>query len=78
MREEPQNPQINMAKIPVDGNVAGAIFALGSVAICLTGIPVLGYLLLAAIVVGGGVSLMLRLLPHDAPGASWIRSGLKK
>lgn len=30
MREEPQNPQINMAKIPVDGNVAGAIFALGA------------------------------------------------
>jgi hypothetical protein len=61
MREDRDLAQINVAKIRVDGNVAGAIFAVGSVATCLVGIPALGYLFLAALVMGGGVALALHL-----------------
>jgi hypothetical protein len=64
VRDDTQNPQINLAKIPVDGNVAGAIFVVGTVAICLTGIPGLGYPALAAVILGGGVALALRWLRH--------------
>jgi hypothetical protein len=62
MREDRDLAQINVAKIRVDGNIAGAIFAVGSVAVCLVGIPALGYLALAAVVVGAGVALALRLM----------------
>jgi hypothetical protein len=72
MREDPSSPQINMSKIPVGGGIAGAIFAVGSMAIFLTGIPAVRYIFPAAIVLGCGVALILHFVRHETPGASWI------
>jgi len=78
MREGAPAPQINLSKIPVGGGIAGAIFAIGSMAIFLTGIPVLRYIFPVAVVLGGGVALVLHFMRHETPGTSWILSGTKK
>jgi hypothetical protein len=69
---ENRNPQINISKMPIGGDVAGAIVAAGSIAICLVGLPALWYALPAAIVLGCGVALILRFTRRKASGASWI------
>ena len=43
MREDTRTPQINMAKLAIGGGIAGAIFAFGSMAIFLIGIPAIRY-----------------------------------
>jgi hypothetical protein len=78
MREGARNPQINLAKIPVGGGIAGAIFALGSILIFLIGIPALRYFLPAAVVLGFGVALVIHFIRHETPGKSWIPSATKK
>jgi len=78
MREDTSSPQINMAKIAVGGGVAGAIFAVGSMAIFLTGIPALRIIFPAAIVLGCGVALTLHFIRHETTGASWILSTTKR
>jgi hypothetical protein len=78
MRADTSSPQINIAKIPVGGGVAGAIFAGGSMLIFLVGIPMLRVVFPAAIVVGCGVALVLHFIRHVTPGASWILSTTKK
>jgi hypothetical protein len=78
MSDETRNPQINSAKIPVSGNIIGAIVAAGSMAIFLIGLPMLWYVFPAAIVLGCGVALVLHFLRHEAPGASWLLSATKK
>lgn len=78
MREDTRTPQINMAKIAVGGGIAGAIFAFGSMLIFLIGIPAIRYVFPAAIVLGGGVALILHFIRHDTPGAPWIRPATKK
>ena len=65
-------PQINVSKIKFGGGVAGAIFTLGSMAIFLTGLPMLPYFLLTAAAVGCGVALAMRLARHETPGKPWI------
>jgi PIN domain nuclease of toxin-antitoxin system len=77
MQDTP-HPQINSAKIAVGSGVAGAIFTIGSMLIFLTGLPVLWYLFAAAIVLGGGVALVLRFARHKTPGTPWILSATKK
>jgi hypothetical protein len=52
---------INMAQIPADANVGGLIFAVGSMLIFLIGIPAIRYVFPAAIALGCGVALVLRL-----------------
>jgi sugar phosphate permease len=78
MREDTRRPQINLAKIPVGGGIAGAIFAIGSMAIFLTGIPVLRYIFSVAVVLGCGVALILHFTRHETPGTSRILSATKK
>ena len=65
MREDAQNPQINSAKIPVGGGIAGAFCALASMVIFLIGIP-------AALVLGCGVAVVLHFIGHKTTGAPWI------
>jgi hypothetical protein len=77
MGDESPRPQINLAKIPVGGGIAGAIFAVGSTVIFLIGIPALRYMLSAAIVLGCGVALVLHFIRHETPGTSWILSATK-
>ena len=72
MREDTERPQINMSKITVGGGIAGAIFAVGSTVIFLTGIPVLRYIFPAAVVLGCGLALILHFIRHETPGAAWI------
>jgi hypothetical protein len=78
MKEDTRTPQINMAKIAVGGGIAGAIFAVGSMAIFLIGIPAIRYVFPAAIVLGCGVALVLHFIRHETTGAPWIRSATKK
>jgi hypothetical protein len=72
MRQE--RPQINVSKIVIGGGAAGAIFAIGSMLIFLTGLPMLRYFFAGAIVLGCLVALMLRLLRRETPGTPWINS----
>jgi hypothetical protein len=78
MRENTSSPQINLAKIPVGGGIAGAIFAVGSMMIFLTGIPALRYVFPASIVLGCAVALILHFIRHETPGTSRILSLTKK
>ena len=78
MSEEIRTPQINSAKIPISGNMIGAIVAAGSMAIFLIGLPVLWYLFPVAVALGCGVALVLHFVRHKAPGESWILAASKK
>ena len=72
MSEGTPNPQINVSKIPGGAGIAGALFALGSMLIFLIGIPRIRYFFLAAIVLGCGIALILRLIRREPPGKPWI------
>jgi hypothetical protein len=74
VNQESPAPQINVSKIPGGGGIAGALFAFGSMLIFLIGIPRLRFFLLAAIVLGGGVAVILRFVRHETPGKPWILS----
>ena len=78
MSEDTQNPQINSAKIPIGGNMIGAIVAVGSMAIFLIGLPVLWYIFPIAVALGLGVALVLHFVRHKSPGAPWILASTKK
>jgi hypothetical protein len=64
--------EINSAKIPVDGNVGGLIFAAATVIIFLLGIPLLRYLFPAAIISGCAIAGILHLVRHETPYIRWI------
>ena len=72
MPEEIRNPQINISKIVVNGGIAGAFFAAVSTLIFLMGIPLTRYMLPAALILGGGIALVLRFVRHKTPGTPWI------
>jgi hypothetical protein len=55
--------------------VAGAIFTLGSMSIFLTGLPLLWLMFPAALVVGGGVALLLHLLWRKASARAGLHLG---
>jgi hypothetical protein len=78
MLEDTPRPQINSAKIAFGGGIAGAIFAIGSMLIFLTGLPMLWYLFPGAIVLGCAFALILHFGRHKTPGASWILIATKK
>ena len=78
MRDAVPGPQINSAKIPVGGGIAGAMVALISMLIFLIGIPPLRYFLPAAIVLGSAVALAIRLVRRETPGKPWIVSARKQ
>jgi hypothetical protein len=64
--------EINMSKVPADGNIGGMMFAAATAMIFFWGIPLVRYLLPAAIVLGCGVALVLHFIRHETTGASWI------
>jgi hypothetical protein len=72
VQENAPKPQINLAKIPVGGGIAGAIFAIGSMLIFLLGIPAIRYIFPAAIVLGCAVALVIHFKRHETLGAAWI------
>ena len=73
MRDKFSYVEINAAKVPVDGNIGGVIFAASTVIIFLLGIPLLQYLFPAAIVAGCGIAAILHLVRREPPDAPWIR-----
>jgi hypothetical protein len=60
MRNGFPHPGINMSQIRFGGGFAGLVFALGSAAIFLVGIPELWYFLLFALALGFVFALALR------------------
>ncbi len=78
MRESAPTPQINMSKMPVGSGIAGGIFTLAIMTICLFGIPALRYFLLAAIVLGGALAPIIKSVKHETPGKAWIPSDTRK
>ena len=64
--------EIDMAKIPADGNVGGLLFAIGTIAIFLIGIPAIREIFPAAILVGCAIAFFLhfrRQRPKHLPPA---------
>jgi hypothetical protein len=78
MSESTPSPQINVSKIVAGGGFAGAVFTLLSTLIFLIGVPALRFFLPAAIVLGGGVALVIHFIRHETPGKSWILAATKK
>jgi hypothetical protein len=78
MTDNPSRAEINAAKIPVDENIGGLIFAGSTVIIFLLGIPLLRYLFPAAIVAGCGIAFILHFVRHDTGGAPWILTAREK
>jgi hypothetical protein len=78
MSDDTATPQINVSKITAGGGIAGAIFTGASTLIFLIGIPALRYFLPAAILLGGGVALMIHFVRHETPGKPWILAAPKK
>lgn len=54
------HPGITMHKLPVSGNAVGLLFAAGSMAVFLVGVPSVRIFFLAAIPFGLAVTLALR------------------
>jgi hypothetical protein len=75
---ETARPQINASKLVIGGGIAGAAFTIGSMLIFLTGLPILRYMFAAALILGCGVALLLRLVCHKTPGAPWLLSATEK
>jgi hypothetical protein len=59
--------EINVAKVPADGNFGGMIFALATVMIFFWGIPLVRYLFPCAILLGCGVALVLHFIHRADP-----------
>src|ERR1700735_3296785 len=72
MNDSAPTPQINVSKIPGGTGIAGALFAIGSMLIFLIGVPRIRYFVVAAIVLGGGIALVLRFIRRETPGKPWI------
>jgi len=75
MAEEIHNPQINISKIVVGGGMAGAFFTTVTMLIFLMGIPLVRYMFPAALLLGGGVALVLHFARHRTIGTPWILPG---
>jgi len=67
MQDESSRAEINMAKIPVGGGAAGLIFAVGTMAVFVIGIPTIRYMLPASLVLGCGIAAVLRHRQSWAP-----------
>lgn len=78
MSEGTPAPQINVSKIIAGGGIAGALFAVISMAIFLIGIPILRFFLPAAIVIGAIVALVIHFRRHETPGTPWILAAQKR
>jgi hypothetical protein len=77
MAEEIHNPQINISRIAVGGGIAGAFFTAVSMLIFLMGIPLVRYMFPVAVILGGGIALVLHFARRKTPGIPWILPGTK-
>jgi hypothetical protein len=70
--------EINAARIPVDGNIGGLIFAASTVLVFLCGIPLIRYLFPAAIVAGCAIAVILHFFRYETSSAYRILSAREK
>jgi hypothetical protein len=78
MTDDPQNPQINISKIPMGSGLGGALAAVGCILIILLGLPELWYFLPGSLMLGSLVALVLHFIRHKNPGEPWIFPAIKK
>jgi hypothetical protein len=78
MKDNLSSVEINAARIPVDGNIGGLIFAASTVIIFLCGIPLIRYLFPVAIVSGCGIAFILRFFRYETPSVPWILPAREK
>ena len=78
MNDDTARPQINVSKLVVGGGFVGAIFAAGSLAIFLIGVPILRVMFPAAIVLGVAVALVFRFMRYKNPGAPWLLAAIER
>jgi hypothetical protein len=64
MKDDSERAEINLAKIPVSGDLPGLLFAAGTMLIFYWGIPELRFMLPGAIVVGCGIAAALHFFRH--------------
>jgi hypothetical protein len=64
LRDDRVRAAINMANIPVSGDVPGLIFALATALIFFLGIPAIRWMFPAAIVLGCGIAVVLHFIHH--------------
>lgn len=74
MKDNLSYPEIDAARIPVDGNIGGLIFAASTVIIFLWGIPLLRYIFPVAIVSGCLIALVLRFIRHEIPSHQHLQN----
>ena len=68
-------PEINLSRIPVGGDVAGLIFAAGSVVVVIVGVPNMAWYFVSALVCAG--LLAWALVAHRSRTATASRRGPK-
>ena len=78
MKDETQNPQINISKIPMGSGIGGAFAAVASMLIILLGLPELWYFVPGSAALGCIVALVLHFIRHKNPGEAWILPAMKK
>jgi hypothetical protein len=78
MKDETENPQINISKIPMGSGIGGALAAVASIVIILLGLPELWYFLPGSMLLGCIVALVLHFMRHRNPGEPWILPVTKK
>ena len=52
-------PEINQSRIPIDGNIAGLMYVVGSISIVMAGLPVARWFFVVAVVMAGLSALAL-------------------
>jgi hypothetical protein len=71
-----RTPEINLSSIPVGGDVAGLIFAVGSVSIVMLGLPQLRWFFLAAVAGGLLIAGVLAVWHTGHPASSTPRNSI--
>ena len=77
MIDDPQNPQINISKIPMGSGMGGAFAAVSCILIILLALPELLYFLPGSLALGCGVALVLHFIHHKNTGEPWILPAMK-
>lgn len=78
MEDHSPRPQINASRLPVGGEIVGAIFAVGTMLIFMIGIPLLRYVFPVAVVLGCLIALVLRFRRREKPGEPWLLAATER
>jgi hypothetical protein len=65
MKDNRERAEINMARIPVSGDLPGLLFAAGTALIFYWGVPEMRFMLPGAAVAGCGIAVVLHFIHHE-------------